>query len=258
MPGSVKSVRAHIMRGLLWSALPVALLTALAGWKYGWLWTIRPDPARFPVRGIDVSHHQGEIDWADVRAEGWQFAWIKATEGATWTDPRFDENRAAAAAAGVPWGAYHFFGFCSAPEAQAAHFLAVLQREGRPGPDLRPVVDVEGGGNCAARPAPAELRARTVAFMEIVAAATGQAPILYIVEDDARALYGDAGPPGSLHWRRDLYREPPGPWDLWQYHARGWVSGIGAFTDINVFRGSPDDFRRAMYLTPPRAPGSLP
>ena len=42
------------------------------------LWFNMPSRARFPVRGIDVSHHQGTIDWAAVASAGYRFAWIKA------------------------------------------------------------------------------------------------------------------------------------------------------------------------------------
>ena len=45
-------------------------------------------------RGIDVSHWQGAIDWAKVRAAGIQFAIIKAggSDAGFYTDPRWEEN----------------------------------------------------------------------------------------------------------------------------------------------------------------------
>lgn len=44
------------------------------------------------LRGIDVSKWQGNIDWAKLKASGIQFAIIKATEGTTVVDSRFQQN----------------------------------------------------------------------------------------------------------------------------------------------------------------------
>ncbi|GAA4946236.1 hypothetical protein GCM10023238_10690 [Streptomyces heliomycini] len=77
------------------------------------------------VQGIDVSHWQGGIDWTSVRDAGIQFAWMKATEGTTYKDDRFDTNYPAAHAAGVIRGAYHFaLPDASSGTAQATYFAA--------------------------------------------------------------------------------------------------------------------------------------
>src|SRR3546814_10959451 len=57
--------------------------------------------------GIDVSHHQGAIDWARVAADGVEFAYLKATEGGGFSNPRFVSNASAAEAAGIGVGASH-------------------------------------------------------------------------------------------------------------------------------------------------------
>ena len=63
-------------------------------------------------RGIDVSHWQGAIDWAKVRAAGIQFAIIKAggSDAGFYTDPRWEENYRGAKANGIAVGAYYFVG----------------------------------------------------------------------------------------------------------------------------------------------------
>ncbi|MGD9657375.1 MAG: GH25 family lysozyme, partial [Methylocystis sp.] len=71
--------------------------------------------AEFAVHGIDVSKNQGNIDWEQVRDAGVSFAIIKATEGGDRTDSKFAYNWAAAKAAGVPRGAYHFVYWCRQP-----------------------------------------------------------------------------------------------------------------------------------------------
>jgi len=114
------------------AAIATLLLAAMAvvGLERGWWRVAHPDPRRFPVWGVDVSHHQGHIDWARVAREPHlAFAYIKASEGSDWTDSRFRDNASSARAAGLRVGAYHFFGFCSSGREQAAHFLSVTSAE---------------------------------------------------------------------------------------------------------------------------------
>ncbi len=72
---------------------------------------------------IDVSHHNGAIDWPAVADAGIALAFIKATQGAGFVDPAFERNRRAAISAGVLVVPYHFLD-TSDPDRQAAHFLA--------------------------------------------------------------------------------------------------------------------------------------
>lgn len=99
------------------------------------------------LRGIDVSHFQGAIDWHKVATGDVVFSFIKATEGDQRVDRRFKENWAGCTAAGLTRGAYHFGHPGSDAQAQARHFFATV---GALGPkDLPPVLDIEtldGGG----------------------------------------------------------------------------------------------------------------
>src|SRR5262245_36875474 len=92
------------------------------------------------VDGIDVSYYQGTIDWGAVKADGIDFAFIRTTDGTGFEDPRYDENRAGARAAGVLRGTYQFFRPTDDPIAQADLLLARL---GDDPDDLPPVLDVE-------------------------------------------------------------------------------------------------------------------
>ena len=65
-------------------------------------------PGALPVHGIDVSKYQGPINWPQARANGVNFAFIKATEGGDRLDSGFAGHWRGAAAAGVARGAYHF------------------------------------------------------------------------------------------------------------------------------------------------------
>ena len=66
----------------------------------------------YEVHGVDVSHYQGTIDW-DVLSQDLDFAFIKATEGSTHVDDRFQDNWQAAEQTHLYLGAYHFFSFDS-------------------------------------------------------------------------------------------------------------------------------------------------
>jgi lysozyme len=211
---------------------------AALGYKVGWLWFVRPSWDLYPVRGIDVSHHQGVIDWRAVASEGWSFAWIKATEGGDWEDPRFEENRAGAAQAGVRWGAYHFFTFCRDPAEQASHFLAVVGND--PGP-LPPALDLEVGGNCADQPSSEELVRRLGVFLNLVENRLQRRMILYLLPEQAETLFGSEGMPDRPLWLRSIFSQPAPlagqPPVVWQYHSRAWVAGVGTATDLNAFLG---------------------
>lgn len=84
------------------------------------------------IRGIDVSHHNGSIDWAKVKASGIDFAFVKASQGKSFIDPMFFKNFSAAQNAGLLVGAYHFFDPLIDPVAQANRFLDLLKPFSRP------------------------------------------------------------------------------------------------------------------------------
>src|SRR5437588_12769837 len=66
-----------------------------------------PALAQRPL-GTDVSGHQPSINWTTVKNGGVTFAWAKATEGASYTNPDFTSQEAGATGVGIYIGAYHF------------------------------------------------------------------------------------------------------------------------------------------------------
>ena len=60
-----------------------------------------PSRTRYPVRGVDVSHYQGEIDWVVLGQQDIDFAYIKATEGSFHIDEKFSQNWSGAALSGL-------------------------------------------------------------------------------------------------------------------------------------------------------------
>ena len=149
------------MRRYLFGLL-VFLVLGCAILGVGYFMSFSPDRDAYPVRGIDVSNHQGPIDWRRVAADDVSFAIIKATEGGDWVDKSFARNFAAAKEAGLAIGAYHFFTFCRPGADQARNFIATVPRDRLM---LPPVIDVEFHGNCPRRPTPEELRVELTAFL---------------------------------------------------------------------------------------------
>ena len=117
------------------SLLLAAIVVGGALWYF---FGFSPDRNLYPLRGIDVSHHQGSIEWPRVAADDVAFAIIKATEGGDHIDTKFDENLRNARAAGLAVGAYHFFTFCRPGADQARNFIATVPHDQ---PLLPPVVD---------------------------------------------------------------------------------------------------------------------
>lgn len=60
------------------------------------------------IFGVDVSNHNGDVDWPRVAREGFQFMFAKATEGTGFRDATFESNVARARTVGLLPGAYHF------------------------------------------------------------------------------------------------------------------------------------------------------
>ena len=223
-------------RGARWllvsaSIAAVLVVAGLIQWN-------RPGLDRFPVRGIDVSHHQGAIDWSRVGAADVDFAFIKATEGGDHLDTRFEENWSEARKAGVTRGAYHFFTFCTPGDVQADHYLDVVP----PSPDvLPPAVDVEFAGNCKSWTSLDDVRRELKVLLVRLEAAWGRSPVLYITsESEGRVISGhfDDYPV----WIRSVFFRPGGrepAWLFWQYTDEGEIPGIETPVDLNVYRGPP-------------------
>lgn len=77
---------------------------------------------------IDISHHNGDIDFKKVKQDGIFGIIHKATQGNRFVDPKFYENREKAEKEGIRVGAYHF-GDGRNPREQVDHFLQTVGRE---------------------------------------------------------------------------------------------------------------------------------
>ena len=205
-----------------------------------------PSREEYPVRGVDVSSYQGEIDWPTLAGQDIQFAFIKATEGSSLTDPGFSYNYAQASKTGLRIGAYHFFSYDSPGETQAENFIRTVPRaEGM----LPPVVDVEFYGDKENNPPEREATVRELtAMLERLEGHYGVRPILYATEK-SYSLYLAGGFEAYDIWIRNVVTSPSlsdgRDWTFWQYTNREKLDGYHGrepFIDMNVFAGTAEEF----------------
>ncbi|HMJ78951.1 MAG TPA: GH25 family lysozyme [Iamia sp.] len=230
--------RRWVRRGLVGTGVGVVLLVVVGvvgfvGWKV-WFPHHRPALRDGERYGVDVSNHQGAIDWEAVAADDVDFAYLKATEGGDHVDQRFAANWDGARAAGLEIGAYHFFTLCRPGAEQAANFLATVPGGG----DLAPALDLELAGNCAARPSAADVRREVRTFVDAVEDETGATVVLYVLDDwEDRYPSRDLGDRDRPLWHRRIGPlRPGGDWTLWQYTGIAQVDGIHGGVDLNLMR----------------------
>ena len=208
----------------------------------GFVRFVYPSWKTYPVRGVDVSHHNGRVDWPRIRTAGYAFAYLKASEGATWRDSTFLRNRAEAERAGLVTGAYHFFTLCRPGADQARNFVEAI---GPPAAvSLPPAVDLEFGGNCGERPSYVAMRAELASFLAVLDSAGHRPAVLYVTREFHQA-YLEGRKPASPLWVRSVFGRPRygGVWTFWQYAATGRVAGAKGRIDLNAFNGSPVEFQ---------------
>jgi lysozyme len=211
-----------------------------------------PADAADPVAGIDVSHWQGQVTWADVAADGVDFAIAKATEGRVYQDGQYARNKERAEAFGIAFTAYHF----ASPDSSAND--AVIAADNfvdfahlGPG-NLRPVLDLEKNGGLGVR----KLRKWVKAWLTQVEARVGVKPIIYVspsfwhdkmgnsrwFADNGYALW-------IAHWHVVAPRVPAQNWGgrgwtIWQYDNCGSVAGIAGCVDLDRLNGTDLDALR--------------
>ena len=205
-----------------------------------------PSEADYPVRGVDVSYYQGQIDWQVLAEENIDFAFIKATEGSSHIDTKFRENWENSGETNLKRGAYHFFSFESRGKAQAEHFISVVPREVGM---LSPVVDIEFyGDRFYSRPDLEETRKQLQDLLDTLEAHYGTKPIIYATESSYSTYIRGNFDEYPL-WIRNVYFSPnlgmPGKWTFWQYDSEAVLAGYSGeeeHIDLNVFYGSEEEW----------------
>lgn len=220
--------------GLIFVA--VTLLLGGAGylaWQHFILTPPYIDPVKYPITGIDISSHNGDVDMKKVADDGVSFVFIKASEGIDFRDGRFIENYTKASKAGLKIGAYHFFRFDRDGVDQAVNFLKAIDK--RP-LDLGVAIDVETHHN--ADGVDSTLIAKRLLDMTEFLNMEGYKVTFYSNREGYYDYLKEAVPGMDL-WICSFSSTPiNAEWTFWQYNHRGKVKGISGDVDMNVFCGN--------------------
>lgn len=207
--------------------LAAVFVATVSGWWTPW--------ANRYAQGVDVSWHQGAIDWRALAADGITFAYIKASEGADHADPRFAANWESAGAVGLYHGAYHYFTLCQPGARQAANFIAIVPRTAH---SLPAALDMEHMGPCRQGPTMTDITGEARVFLDAVQAHYGARPLIYTTRQFHDAHLRELN--GERFWIRSIGVAPrfrQGEWIIWQHHNRGHKRGVSGPVDLNAFRG---------------------
>lgn len=220
---------------------------AAMGWKERDVRTRSEKAAAAPsgVPGIDVSSWQGTVDWEGQYSDGKRFAYVKATEGTTYTSPTFGSQYNGSYNAGFIRGAYHFaLPDSSSGATQANHFVDNGGGWSSDGKTLPGALDMEWnpyGATCFGKSQSA-MRSWISDFLETYENRTGRYPAIYTNatwwnECVGSASFGDKSPLWVARYSDSVGSLPSG-WNVytfWQY--------TDTPIDQNVFNGSMDRLR---------------
>lgn len=194
------------------------------------------------VRGIDISHYQGNINWDKLRNAQIQdapvsFVFIKATEGTDLWDENFNRNFHNAKKNDIIRGAYHYFSPYTSGKEQANFYCKVVQLDDN---DLPPVLDVEEIGNYS----PSQLQHEVLSWLNVVEKHYGTTPILYTGYKFKTTYLNSPDFDRYPYWIAHYYVDSlvyKGKWAFWQHTDVGKVDGIKGDVDINLFNGKYQD-----------------
>ena len=199
------------------------------------------DRKQYPVAGIDVSAHNGNVNFNKVKGDGFSFVFVKASEGSKYRDSLFRRNVTRAHEANLVVGAYHFFRKGRDGKAQALNFLAAVEGVTL---DMPLVVDVEDWSNDNYVDS-ATVRKRLKDLIDRLHV-SGRKVMIYTNGDGYEAYYKKGRYDQLPLWICALKQpsELKARATFQQYSHWGEVEGVEGDIDLNIFLGSMDDWRR--------------
>lgn len=221
-------------------------MTAVALVYNGIILLNNPSKDDYPIRGVDVSSYQGEINWEVLSDQNIHFAFLKATEGSSFVDHTFKYNYMEAQKTKLRIGAYHFFSYDSPGLTQAENFIETVPIIENM---LPPVIDVEFYGDKKKNlPDKEKTQTELQVLINELKEHYGVTPIIYATEKSYELYIADFFGECDI-WIRNVISKPSlsdeRNWKFWQYTNRGKLDGYKGeetFIDINVFSGSQTDF----------------
>ena len=197
--------------------------------------TVASNPDKVQFDGIDVSKHQGVINWQELKENPKiKFVYIKATEGSDYVDPRYRENIRNARKNGFKVGSYHFLSTKSSATTQFRNFINIAKRDEQ---DLIPVIDVENLRPWSAQ----QLRDSLKVFADLLEDYYGCKPLIYTSEKFFTSNLGRAFAHYPLFIAKYSSAQPNigYKWILWQFADNGAfkpaVKGNNGLVDMSRF-----------------------
>jgi len=195
------------------------------------------DPERYPIRGIDISAHNGIVNFNRVAEDGMRFVFIKASEGENFRDENFASNFNSATEAGLKVGVYHFFRFDVDGISQGVNLLRTLDNRK---PELGIVIDVEETGNPSGIH-PDTIQERLSSMVDILTLKGYR--VMFYTNKKGYYDYLKKNFQGYPLWICSFSSTPINTnWTFWQYNHRGRVKGVNGNVDLNTFCGSQSEW----------------
>jgi len=217
---------------------------------FGFRWRALYGDAKYPegyeIRGIDISHYQGKINWtllqnAMIEKCPVRFIMIKGTEGSTRVDPFFEENFRQSREYGFIRGVYHFWSNRSSAREQAYFFLnKVALQDG----DLPPVLDVEHKPEDVSVE---DFQRDILTWLHIVEDKYHVKPIIYTYYKFKMSYLSAPVFDDYPYWIAHYYVDEVkynGKWKFWQHTDAGRLPGIKGYVDFNIYNGSYYDLKQ--------------
>lgn len=202
-------------------------------------------PSGYSIRGIDISHHQGHIDWSllsrsKIQKDPVSFVFIKATEGLDFLDENFNDNFYQAREYGFLRSAYHYFKPQVSGKEQARFYLKQVHLEVG---DLPPILDIEETGDLSET----ELQKEALDWLKTVEKQYQVPPILYTNYKFKIKYLNTPDFQKYPYWIAHYYVKSvtyKGPWKFWQHTDQGKIDGIKGNVDFNIFSSSMYELKR--------------
>lgn len=190
------------------------------------------DTTLFTVRGVDISAHNGYVDFDSLRNSGIDFVYIKASEGATWRDARFEDNYRRALASGLAVGVYHYFRFDVEGWRQSVNVMRAINGRRL---DLPVAIDVEEWAN-SSRPSTDHVVTQLRSMVELLRQG-GREVIIYTNLSGYYRFIRNHFDDVPL-WICSFRDEPlydAARWTIWQHSHIGSAAGVSGNVDLNTF-----------------------
>lgn len=210
-----------------------------------------PTPIELQPFGPDLSHHNGAVNFDDVKRAGASFVILKATQGTRFADPNYKFNLMRAQRAGLIVGSYHYLSYEHPPRAQANFYANTVGDAG----GIFPIVDIENDDDdpeTGKQYSAGYMSKMAADFIDEIHSLTGKYPTIYTYVSFWRdtlhnpTLYAANCP----LWIADYSQRKPrlvGGWKwhtFHQYTSTGHLLGVPGSVDLNRFNGSLENLKK--------------